>query len=78
MRLTTRELGIIIIIIVVLQTFFWSLSIFSFADGGQTMAISTETSPWHFDCCPGSDPSWKQSWEERGISSCEQHSPAAS
>lgn len=67
MRLTTRELGIIIIIIiiVVLQTFFWSLSIFSFADGGESMAISTETSPWHFDCCPGSDLSWKQSWEER-------------
>lgn len=33
MRLTVRELGIIIII-VGFQTFFWSLSIFSSADGG--------------------------------------------
>lgn len=45
--------------------FFWSLSIFSFADGEETMAISTKISPWHFDCCPGSDPSWKEIWEER-------------
>lgn len=47
MRLTTRELGIIIII-VGLQTFFWSLSIFSFADGGETAAIIAESFPWHF------------------------------
>lgn len=35
MRLSMRELGIIIIIIIAgLQTFYWSLSIFSSADGG--------------------------------------------
>lgn len=53
MRLIMRELGIIII--VEFQTFFWSLSIFSFADGGETTAITTESFPWHFDCCPDSD-----------------------
>lgn len=56
MRLTMRELGIIITIMG-FQTFFWSLSIFSFADGGETTAITTESFPWHFDCCPDSDPS---------------------
>lgn len=40
MRLTMRELGIIFIT-VGLQTFFWSLSIFSFADGEETKAITT-------------------------------------
>lgn len=56
MRLTTRELGIIVII-VGFQTFFWFHSIFSFADGGETTAITTESFPWRFGCCPDSDPS---------------------
>lgn len=66
MRLTMRDLGIIIIIIITVefQTFFWSLSILNFAD---RRAITSESFPWHFGCCSASDPSWKQSWKERSL-----------
>lgn len=76
-RLTTRELGIIIIIIiVVLQTFFW----FPFS------ALQMEEELWlsALKLLPGTltaalalTPLGSRAGK-RGISSCEQHSPAAS
>lgn len=74
MRLTMRELGIIIII-VGLQTFYWSLSIFSSADGGETTAIAAESFPWNFVALTLTP--LRSRVGKRGSSSCEQHSRAA-